>query len=281
MATTDVQAVLDELLAPTPLSIISLSDEIRPQTLQSPKRNSGVSDVSADVLEKSTPGSIEADLAHYKELFSKLRFSYVEQLTKEKFLRAIISDPPPIVEAAENAAFEARLGEEKAALKAQKMEVEEIVGELERKGRELSLRYESIQLRTEELAALPAKITDLNTTHNTLSSMIPSPALNPSLSLPLPATQSLLSQRRAELEVLDAELAAFEAAVPAKSRELEMLEAELRPLEVQKEALTKVAREAMRRREQGEQGWGNGIEEQGRWWRAVEAGLRELMEHEV
>ncbi|KAK1761679.1 hypothetical protein QBC33DRAFT_605009 [Phialemonium atrogriseum] len=54
-----------------------------------------------------TPVSLEADLAHYRELFAKLRFSYVEQMTKEKFIRAVVGDPPMIVAPHENAALEA------------------------------------------------------------------------------------------------------------------------------------------------------------------------------
>lgn len=75
-----------------------------------------------------------------KELFTKLRFSYVEQVTKEKFLRAIVSDDPAVVEPAENAELEALLAEQKAALKAQKAEVAGLIAEIERRGRELSQR---------------------------------------------------------------------------------------------------------------------------------------------
>ena len=75
-----------------------------------------------------------------KELFSKLRFSYIEQVTKEKFLRAITSDVPLFVEPAENARLEQQLAEEKVALKAQKSEVEELVKQLEAQGKELAKR---------------------------------------------------------------------------------------------------------------------------------------------
>ncbi len=44
-----------------------------------------------------------------QELFSKLRFSYLEQVTKEKFIRAIVGDPPLVVEHQENVELEASL----------------------------------------------------------------------------------------------------------------------------------------------------------------------------
>ena len=75
-----------------------------------------------------------------QELFSKLRFSYVEQVTKEKFLRAITDNPPLFVEQSENTALEAQLGEAKAALKAQKAKVAALIAQLEARGRELSQR---------------------------------------------------------------------------------------------------------------------------------------------
>ena len=75
-----------------------------------------------------------------QELFSKLRFSYLEQVTKEKFLRAIVGDPPLIVEHQENIELESQLLEVKAVLKAQKADVAALVEELEARGRDLSRR---------------------------------------------------------------------------------------------------------------------------------------------
>lgn len=76
-------------------------------------------------------------------MFSKLRFSYLEQVTKEKFLRAIVGDPPLIVEHQENIELESQLAEVKSVLKAQKEHVAQMVKELDERGRELS-RRESI-----------------------------------------------------------------------------------------------------------------------------------------
>lgn len=69
-----------------------------------------------------------------------MRFSYVEQVTKEKYLTAITVDPPQFVEPSENVELERELVEVKASLKAQKVEVAEILAELERRGRDLSKR---------------------------------------------------------------------------------------------------------------------------------------------
>lgn len=75
-----------------------------------------------------------------KELFSKLRFSYVEQVTKEKFLRAIVGDPPLVVGHNENVELETQLAEVKAELKASKEEVRMMIEEMEKTGRDLANR---------------------------------------------------------------------------------------------------------------------------------------------
>jgi hypothetical protein len=82
---------------------------------------------------------------HVQELFSKLRFSYVEQVTKEKFLRAITSETPLFIEPHENVQLEEMLADEKLALKGQKEEVAELTEKLESMGRILASR-ESTQL---------------------------------------------------------------------------------------------------------------------------------------
>ena len=61
-------------------------------------------------------------------------------MTKERFLRAIVDDPPLLVDAVENLKLEAQLVETKAELKAQKADVAKLVEELEQRGRELSQR---------------------------------------------------------------------------------------------------------------------------------------------
>ena len=75
-----------------------------------------------------------------QELFSKLRFSYIEQVTKEKFLRAITAETPLFVEPSDNAALEEQLAAEKVALKAQKDEVARLTEQLEVKGRAMASR---------------------------------------------------------------------------------------------------------------------------------------------
>lgn len=133
----DVDTALERLQQPLELSILTLSEPIlnTASVRKSPsKRYSNATQTT------QTPSSLAADLTHYQELFSKLRFSYVEQVTKERFLRAVTAAEPEWVSAAENVALEERLKEDKAALKGKKEEVREIVAALGEQGRQLARR---------------------------------------------------------------------------------------------------------------------------------------------
>lgn len=241
------------------------------------KRNS---DVSATALDNSTPASLEADLAHYKELFSKLRFSYLEQVTKEKFLRAIVGDPPLVVGHNENTELEAELAKVKQELCQRKEEVRMMVEEMEKTGRELARRYKDVSLQTAQLSTLPDSIANLE---SRIAAMRASqatmadasdPSNTSSQKLPLPATLSLLTEREAELAALDRQLTTVQATLPRKKREAEVMERELVVLERRKEEAQAQLQEAKRKKREGES---DGLEEMGRWYRGVEASLKHLV----
>lgn len=61
-------------------------------------------------------------------------------MTKEKFLRAIVGDPPLVVSHNENVELEAELAQVKQELKKRKEEVRIMVQEMEKTARELARR---------------------------------------------------------------------------------------------------------------------------------------------
>ncbi|KAL8822497.1 MAG: hypothetical protein Q9191_006767 [Dirinaria sp. TL-2023a] len=214
------------------------------------------------------------------ELFSKLRFSYLEQVTKEKFLRAIVGDPPLIVEHQENIELESQLAEVKAVLKEQKEHVAQMVKDLETKGRELAKRYETVQLQTTQLNSLPPQIASLNETITALRSTLQQPAssstASPNLALPLDATLALVSERRNEIEALDEQIKSLQQGLGAKTTALEEAQSDLKLLEEQAEVAVQAASEAGRRR-----GGAEGVDElemRGRWLQGVEYSLRNMLD---
>jgi chromosome segregation ATPase len=267
---------LESLQANYEVSIIKLSEPISNSVSQDARqRNSDASNAS---FEAPTPASLDADLAHYKELFAKLRFSYVEQVTKEKFIRAIVGDPPLIVTLQENLDLEKENAAGKSELKALKLEVADMVAELERRGRELSQRYERVQLQTMQLRELPEKISDLEAQVEDLKAAQDAPGSDPSLNLPLAKTRELVTKRRREEQELARELEALQSKVPRKKKEAERLQAELQPLEAKRQNSMAAAREAQRRKEASLGGVADDLEQRARWWRASEGVLKQVLD---
>ncbi|EQK97970.1 hypothetical protein G6O67_002010 [Ophiocordyceps sinensis] len=275
---TEVLETLRQAQASHELSIIKLSEPIisyTPGAAQDSRQRG--SDASNTPLEGSTPASLEADLAHYAELFAKLRFSYVEQVTKEKFIRAIVGDPPMIVSMQENLDLEKENGEAKAQLKMRKLQVADMVAELEKMGRELSRRYERVQKETTQLAELPGKTEELEAQVAVLRAAQDASGPNPNLYLPLAKTLDLVAKGRAEQHHLARELAALQAKVPRKAKEADRLRAELQPLETKLQHSAEAARDAQRRKEAALGGLADDLEQRARWWRASEGVLREVL----
>ena len=267
---------LGELQNNHEVSIIKISEPIT-SAIPQDGNNVRTSDVSNSSMDAPTPASLEADLAHYKELFAKLRFSYVEQVTKEKFIRAIVGDPPLIVSPQENLELEKENAMAKGQLKALKMEVADMVEDLEKRGRDLSKRYETIQLETTTLKELPAKIEQLEDRIAELKEA-QKPGENPNLSLPLTKTLELVEEKKRQKHELDRQLEQLQSQVPRKRKEMERLQAELQPLEVKRQNSTAAAKEAKRRREAALGGVEDDLEERGRWWRASETLLKQMLD---
>ena len=273
----EVLAALQDAQAKHEISIIKLSEPITSSAASDPRQRTSDAS-SASLFEGPTPASLDADLAHYTELFGKLRFSYVEQVTKEKFIRAIVGDPPLIVSMQENLDTERDNSEAKAQLKSLKLEVADMVEALEAKGRELSLRYENIQLETAQLRELPGKTAELEerVRHLRAAQDVPGTA-DPSLSLPLGKTLDLTARRKREQQELARELEALQARVPRKEKEAERLRAELQPLETRRQNSLAGAREARRRKEAALGGAADDLEQRARWWRASEGVLEQVV----
>ncbi|KUI61999.1 Kinetochore protein Sos7 [Cytospora mali] len=267
---------LEDLQAKHEISIIKISEPIS-SALPQDANNVRTSDVSNSSVD-TTPASLEADLAHYKELFSKLRFSYVEQVTKEKFIRAIVGEPPLIVTPQENLELEKQNVAAKGQLKALKMEVADMVEELEAKGKELSRKYENVQTQTATLRELPERIAGLEERIAELRGQLKRPGDNPSLNMPLAKTLELVAERKRQRHELDRQLEQLRSQVPRKRKEAERLQAELLPLEVKRQNSLAAAKEARRRREQALGGVEDDLEERGRWLRASEVALKQMLE---
>ena len=278
-----VLRTLNDIQSSQDISIIKISEPISSSAVQDARQR--ISDASNASLDAPTPASLEADLAHYKELFAKLRFSYVEQVTKEKFIKSIVGEPPLIVTMQENLKLERENAAAKSELKALKLEVADMVAELERKGKDLSRRYENVQLETCRLRELPEKTQELEMRITELKaeqeSALGGPGADPTQNLPLAKTRELIATRKQEQQQLARELEALRAKAPRKRKEAERLQAELQPLETKRQNSMAAAREARRRKEAALGGAADDLEQRARWWRASEGLLKQALDIET
>ncbi|KAM5490034.1 hypothetical protein MaudMau93_002896 [Microsporum audouinii] len=280
---------LDKDMREDTLAIVRISEPIGSasdgNTTADRSPSKRASDVSTDAYDNPTPASLEADLTHYKELFSKLRFSYLEQVTKEKFLRAIVGDPPLVVAHSDNVELEAELAQVKEELQRRKEEVRMSVEEMEKMGRDLAKSDDPNNFRipkalqTTQLSELPSSIANLEATIAKLraaqsSQLHERSSSSPSQNLPLEATLRLLADKDAELTSIKRTLASAETALVRKTGEAEALERELAVLEKKRNEVVAQAKEAQRRKLQGES---DGLEEMGRWYAGAEQILKGLV----
>ncbi|KAI0182503.1 hypothetical protein EV127DRAFT_449457 [Xylaria flabelliformis] len=282
MATRTPEQILAELralVAKQEITILKLSEPISTEIAQLQDKAQRTSDISSSSLDATTPASLEADLTHYRELFAKLRFSYVEQVTKEKFIRAIVGDPPLIVSPQENVDLEKENLEAKATLKALKTEVADMVTELEKKAMDLSRKYERVKTETARLEELPDKLAELESVVTQLRTTQASELdPNPEFNLPLAKTLDLVAAKKKQRDELDRQLEQLQSQVPRKKKELERLHAELQPLETKRQNSMAAAKEAKRRKNAALGGVEDDLEERGRWYRAAESGLKQMLD---
>lgn len=138
--------------------------------------------------------------------------------------------------------------------------------------------YKNIEVQEAQLSTLPDSIENLESTIAGLKAKqvasMDSSDPRSSQNLPLPATVQLLSEREAELAALNRQIAAVQNSLPRKTREAEALERECSVLERRRAEAVTQAREAQRKKQQGES---DGLEEMGRWYRGAEETLKAVV----
>lgn len=303
----DYHATLQTLRAQQsshPLSILTLAEPLTTTAStqnqnglqsqsQSPAAQPRPSDVSSSISVSQnpsdlalTPASLSADLAHYKDLFSKLRFSYLEQVTKEKYLRSIVGDPPLVVSHNDNLVLEEKLGAMKAELQTQKRGVDALVAEMEQQARLLAQRYDSVTQGLELLDRVPRQIDQLKREVAEIQAEVAAIKKkqwrgaadddeevndsDPRMNMALEPTQLALDDQKARNAELDRQIELLQRQMPTKDREVEKMDRELVELEKRRNETTRVAVELRRRREQGGR---DEMEELGRWYRGSEVVL--------
>ena len=298
---TNALATLHEQQNSQPLSILTLAEPILSSTSPPtsdqkqdsnyerslstrPSDASSTSHPSTFLDTTLTPASLAADLTHYKDLFSKLRFSYLEQVTKEKYLRSIVGDPPLVVSHDDNLALEQKLVGMKAEVKQRKEEVEALVAEIELTARRAAESYHKLNEEMGLLETVPGEVEALEAEIDELKRIIrekkgdeardSSGSNDPRMNMSLDATTQALEEQRARNREIDAQIEAMQRQLPGKVREVEKADRELEELEKRRNEAAKLAKEVRRRKEEGGR---DEMEELGRWYKGSEVVLKGVL----
>lgn len=98
----------------------------------------------------SNPRLLKHDVEKYAQLFTAQKAGYLEQENKERFLRAILSDPPFFVEQWDMKDIEEKTRIKKAELSQLKAEVAELQKSVENQAREAATAVSTIEKLTEK-----------------------------------------------------------------------------------------------------------------------------------
>lgn len=283
MAQTDMSQVLDDIYEQrrnAPLSILGLAEPILNAQQQERLQAADTSQSQDGSQLDLNPSTLVTDLQHYRDLFSKLRFSYLEQVTKEKYIKNLIAQPPIIATAEQNAQLEEKLVAMKADLQVKKRDVDAIVVEMEQLARDIAVKYDIVEENVKQLETLPAEVDALEKEVEDLKRQVAEKegqvevSDDPRMNLSLEETNRLIEEQQKRDEELKKQIEVYERDLPVKVAECEKAEQELAELESQRQRVTKAARDAQKRREEGRR---DVLEEHGRWYKSSEIVLKGLL----
>ncbi|KAJ1660553.1 hypothetical protein IWQ61_000554 [Dispira simplex] len=186
--------------------------------------------------------AIEQDIGYYKERFTKLKFNYLEQATKERFIHDLMREPPVVVQQEDNHELEAHNAQHKQQLKKRKHEagvrreqieylVETVANDYERLRQELGQASELIQT----VATLEQELQELENQGE-----------DHEQKLTIQESQTKLQDQLQKLAVTNANIERTSADLAQQDKEMAALEEEIRRLEKTRKTQDTLAAEAVR-----------------------------------
>ncbi|KAI8135769.1 hypothetical protein DUD61_000564 [Geotrichum candidum] len=208
------------------------------------------------------PTQIDRAITHQHEQFKNLKLAYLEQETKEKFVRAVVGDPPLVVEASDIAEVETSNAAKKQQLRALKTACAEMEEETVVRARDVVVDHARMQSEAaevmeliKELRAMEREAADLEAKHQQKQRELKGDAeddtpTDPELTLPYEDMQRLVetyTQQTRDLEA--ATRAPLAAKAEEKERELQAVTRGVVDLRQQRARAESAARESAAARE--------------------------------
>ncbi|KAJ3416516.1 Tetratricopeptide repeat protein 16 [Chytridiales sp. JEL 0842] len=174
------------------------------------------------------PKNMEAELRFHKELFSKLKFNFLEQTTKETFLKRVLAVPVQWPRSEEIREAEAKNESLKENLKAYKAETESAKEELESLVEAVCERYESLMELTKEAESVLQSLSEKQEELERLQQLV-KPDMKTTSEL-----QAIVDEQNSELERLQSELENLNSQIAEKKAKTAEMEENVKDLQTQK-----------------------------------------------
>ncbi|KAF2220212.1 hypothetical protein BDZ85DRAFT_298270 [Elsinoe ampelina] len=220
-----------------------------------------------------TPTDLTANLQHHRDLFTKLRFSYTESVTKERLLKAASSDPPLFVAGGELLALETKLVGDKARLKGKKRDIATMLCGLEERSRGVAERWLGQEGRRRGVRGVEGEVKRLLGRKEELLALRPEEEGDVEMRMGLKETREVVREREAEGEEVARRVQECRVELERRRGDVERLKREMEGVEERKRVLVREVGEMRRRRGSGEVVMDE-VEAKGRWNRAAEGVLR-------
>ncbi|KAI0640798.1 hypothetical protein C8Q79DRAFT_995022 [Trametes meyenii] len=225
----ELARTLQNKLNATQLHIVD--DRNRFDTLQSAlAKDPGL--VSEGVAGTTDPAIVAAEVASQIAFLRNLKFQYLEQKAKDQYVKTIVSDEAPNINAEDNELLRIDNERKKETLSAAKARLAEKYGDVRTLAPLVEQDYARARALTQEAAALASKILDARLTLTRLRQAHPHPRLT------IPAANAQLDAQVEEMQELDDELQSVNGRVDevkdrvkAGAREVERLRVERADLE--------------------------------------------------
>lgn len=244
------------------LNVLGAPDEYKRRVYDENNNTNNLNkDGRDDVRVNPRPQLIDKDIEFQRENFHNLKLAYLEQETKEKFVRAVVSDPPLVIEASDIGIIEQENNRKKKVLGAHKEECRELQRELEVMSREVCMEYEEIVGQKtsesinliEEMRKMQKEIDELEEKHARLK--IPEDneqqKKDPELVLPLESIRELVGVYNSRINGLkSSSLAPLKSDLEKKGTDLQATKKVIQELTETHSRVQKSAQETIKIREQ-------------------------------
>ncbi|KAI9280570.1 hypothetical protein BC943DRAFT_330677 [Umbelopsis sp. AD052] len=187
------------------------------------------------------PKSFSMVLDFYKEHFAKLKFNYLEQETKDRFLKSLLKDPSLVIEQADNWELDRQNREEKHKLKDGKLETITLQREITTVGKTLHDAITDLKHKVEKTESV---FTEINEMEAELTKM--SEEADKHSKLTVEEAKSIIDQQSDDFHNISNEMEKRRDTISELSWKIENLEHEIEQLEAQKYTAEAYAADAVR-----------------------------------